>query len=155
MAVVQIRPADPVDIPRVIGLPQPGEAGGDPRMAAYLAGDHHPREALAPRAMWIAWNGDHPVGYVAGHLTRRFRCDGELQWIHVAAAYRRRGIASRLIRTLASWFVEHGARRVCVDVGDQAARAFYARLGAVELNRHWMVWDDIGRVLDAGSGSVG
>jgi hypothetical protein len=35
----------------------------------------------------------------------------------------------------------------CVDVGDDAARPFYRRHGAVELNRHWMVWNDIGQVL--------
>ena len=49
-----------------------------------------------------------------------------------------------------AWFVEHGARRICVDVGADEARPFYRRHGAVELNRHWMVWADIGRVAEGG-----
>jgi len=117
-------------------------------MFTYLAGQSHPREALAPRAMWMATVGESPVGYVAGHLTRRYNCDGELQWIYVVADQRRNHVASELLRLMAEWFVEHDARRVCVDVGDDAARPFYRRHGAVELNKHWMVWNDIGVVLN-------
>lgn len=29
--------------------------------------------------------GGEALGYVAGHLTRRFGCEGELQWIYVVA----------------------------------------------------------------------
>jgi DNA-binding NarL/FixJ family response regulator len=36
------------------------------------------------------------------------------------------------------------AHRICVDVGDDEARPFYRRHGAVELNRHWMVGNDTG-----------
>lgn len=97
--------------------------------------------------MWMATAGDSPVGYVAGHLTRRFNCDGELQWIYVVPDQRRNHVASELLRLLARWFVEQNARRVCVDVGDDAARPFYRRHGAVDLNKHWMVWNDIGDVL--------
>jgi hypothetical protein len=34
---------------------------------------------------------------------------------------------------------------VCVDVEpeNRVARAFYSRHGAVPLNPHWLVWDDI------------
>lgn len=117
-------------------------------MTRYLAGEHHPQQALPPRAMWMAAEGESPIGYVAGHLTRRFDCDGELQWIYVVPGHRRTQVASRLLRLLAAWFVEHGARRVCIDLGDDAARPFYARHGAVSLNRHWLVWNDIGSVLE-------
>jgi GNAT superfamily N-acetyltransferase len=144
---VRYRQADLSDVPHLVSLPQEGEAGGDHRMAEYLAGEHHPQQALPPRAMWMATDGDSPIGYVAGHLTRRFGCDGELQWIYVTSPYRRAHVASRLLRLLAEWFLERGARRICVDVGDDAARPFYRRHGAVELNRHWMVWNDIGQVL--------
>jgi len=149
MASVQYRRAALSDVPLVAGLPREGEAGGDPpeRMARYLAGVHHPQQALPPRAMWIAERGDVPIGYVAGHLTRRFGCDGELQWIYVIHEHRRTRVASTLLRLLAEWFVERHARRVCVDLGDDAARPFYRRHGAVELNPHWMVWEDIGAVL--------
>jgi GNAT superfamily N-acetyltransferase len=118
-------------------------------MLRYLAGEHHPQQALLPRAMWMASNGRSPIGYVAGHLTRRFGCDGELQWIYVVPEYRRSQVGSKLLGFLAGWFLEHEARRICVDVGDDEARPFYRSHGAVELNRHWMVWNDIGVILRA------
>ena len=149
MGTVEYRRAELADVPLLVRLPQAEEAGGDPRMARYLAGEQNPQHALPPRVMWMATVDGAPLGYVAGHLTRRFECEGELQWIYVVASHRRTGVASHLLRLLAGWFVEHGARRVCVDVGDDAARPFYRRHGAVELNRHWMVWDDIGVVLDS------
>jgi ribosomal protein S18 acetylase RimI-like enzyme len=146
--VVQYRQVNAADVAALARLRMPGEAGGasEERMRKYLAGEHHPQHALAPRAMWVAVEGEVPVGYVAGHLTRRFDCDGELQWIYVLRHYRRSGVATRLVALLAEWLVAQGARRVCVDVGDDAARAFYRRLGAVDLNQHWMAWNDIGVV---------
>ncbi|MEP6549636.1 MAG: GNAT family N-acetyltransferase [Gemmatimonadales bacterium] len=146
MEPIDFRKADLADVPELIRLPKEGEAGGDHRMLQYLTGEHHPQEALLPRAMWMATENESPIGYVAGHLTRRFGCDGELQWIYVVPAHRRTQVASKLLRLLAGWFVEHGARRICVDVGDDNARPFYKRHGAVELNRHWMVWNDISRI---------
>ena len=149
MPAIHYCKADLTDVPYAAPLPREGEAGeaSEDRMRRYLAGEHHPQHALLPRVMWIAFHGDSPIGYVAGHLSRRFGCDGELQWIYVVSEHRRARIASHLLRLLAAWFVEQGARRVCVDVGDDSARPFYRRSGAVELNRHWMVWDDIGCVL--------
>ena len=119
--MIHYRKAELTDVPRLVGLPRPGEAGGDHRMLQYLAGEHHPQHALAPRVLWMATDGDAPIGYTAGHLTRRFGCDGELQWIYLVAGHRRGGVASALLRLLAGWFVEQGARRVCVDVGDDGA----------------------------------
>jgi len=31
--------------------------------------------------MFIALNADSIVGYIAGYLTRRYECDGELQYL--------------------------------------------------------------------------
>lgn len=144
---IAYRMAELSDVPRLVGLPRGGEAGGDPRMLQYLAGEHHPQHALAPRGLWLAEVEGAAIGYVAGHLTERFGCEGELQWIYVTPDFRRAGVASSLLRLVATWFVDRGAHRVCVDVGDDAARPFYRRLGAVELDRHWLVWSDISVVL--------
>jgi GNAT superfamily N-acetyltransferase len=116
-------------------------------MLQYLAGEHHPQQALLPRQMWMAIEGESPIGYVAGHLTRRFGCDGELQWIYVIPERRRTHVATELVRLLARWFLDQGARRICVDVGGEEARWFYERHGAVPLKPHWMMWNDIGEVL--------
>lgn len=150
MPHVHYRKADLADVPSVARLRREGEAGGDSeaRMLRYLAGEHHPQHALLPRAMWIALDCASPIGYVAGHLTRRFNCDGELQWIYVAPEHRKTHVESALLRFLAECFVENRARRICVDIGDDRARPFYRRHGAVDLNRHWMVWQDISRVLE-------
>jgi GNAT superfamily N-acetyltransferase len=155
MTSVEYRRAVLSDVPRLIGLPKPGEAGGDARMALYLAGEHHPQHALSSRAIWLAEAGHEPVGYIAGHLTRRFGCAGELQWIYVVPDERRRGVASRLLELLAAWFLEQDAHRVCVDIGDDAARPFYRRYGATDLNPHWMIWQDIAVVANRGRSGDG
>jgi GrpB-like predicted nucleotidyltransferase (UPF0157 family)/GNAT superfamily N-acetyltransferase len=123
----------------------PSAGPGDPRMAAYLDGEHHPHQALRHRAAFVALRDGVVLGYIAGHLTRRYDCDGELQYLHVGLPYRRSGIASALLRRLAAWFVQQGAFKVCVDVNDDspAARPFYGRHGAGAINAHWMVWTDI------------
>ena len=145
---ITYRNAMPADVPAMARLPEPGEAGGDPpdRMLRYLTGESHPRQALAPRVMWVAESSGAPVGYAAGHLTKRFDCDGELQWIYVVREHRRSHVGTALVQLVANWFVEQNALRICVDVGDEAARPFYRRLGAVALNPHWMVWNDISQL---------
>lgn len=117
------------------------------RLAAYLSGEHHPRHALRPRVAIVAEENYQIVGFIAGHLTRRYNCQGELQWINVAEPRRRHGIATGLLGQLADWFSDYGAHRVCVDVQPRniGARAFYARHGAEPLNDHWMVWNNIGQ----------
>ena len=149
MSQIRCRRAEPADAPSLALLPRRGEPGdaADERMLPYLLGEHHPQQALAPRVMWIALDRNVPIGYIAGHLTRRFHCQGELQYLYVLPAHRGGKVAAGLLRQLAGWFVEQGAHRVCVDVGNERARRFYTRHGAVELRKHWLVWEDIGIVL--------
>jgi ribosomal protein S18 acetylase RimI-like enzyme len=115
------------------------------RISSYLEGESNPQNALATRVIYIAVGDDGVVGFIAGHVTRRYACHGELQWIDVICEQRRTGIASQLLRCLAAWFTEQKASRICVDVdpANTVARAFYERHGAVSLNRHWLVWNDI------------
>jgi ribosomal protein S18 acetylase RimI-like enzyme len=85
------------------------------------------------------------AGFVAGHLTSRFGCNGELQWINVHPQHRGKGIADRLTVTMLDWFHRRNAFRVCVNVepGNAAARALYAKHGAVSMNEYWMLWTDL------------
>jgi len=143
---VTIRPADQSDIPAMAAIRAKQwetEAYWLRRIPSYLNGELFPQQALAPRAAFIAAYGDQIVGFVAGHLTRRHQCDAEVEWIDTIAERRRQGIAGALLRTMAHWFVEHNARKVCVDPGNDIARSVYAKYGAHPLNQHWMVWDDI------------
>jgi ribosomal protein S18 acetylase RimI-like enzyme len=102
-----------------------------------------------PRVIYVALEGDSLVGFVAGHLTRRYACDGELEWINVVPERRGSEIAPQLLRLLAAWFAEHEASRICVDVdpANTIARRFYTRHGAQNLNDRWLVWNDVKVVL--------
>lgn len=115
------------------------------RLTGYMNGEIHPQESLPPRVVLVAFEDATIVGFIAGHLTRRFGCDGELEWIDVSPERRRAGVASLLLRALASWFEHHHARYICVDVdpGNAPARALYRKHGAEDLNPHWLVWRDI------------
>jgi GNAT superfamily N-acetyltransferase len=144
---VHYRTATAADIPAMEATrtsdPEVGPA--DHRMAAYMAGKHHPQQALAPRIVYVALEGPTVVGYIAGHLTRRYSCHGELQYLFVSKPRRRMGVAAALLQHLAGWFAEHGASKICVNVNDDSpgARPFYANRGATILSKHWMVWNDV------------
>lgn len=116
------------------------------RISGYIQGKIHPRDALPPRMLYVAVEGQEIVGFIAGHLTERFNCEGELQWINVRSDYRGKSIASELLSLLAAWFVGNNAFSVCVDPDDDA-RSFYAKHGATHLNEHWMLWNDISILL--------
>ena len=149
---VRVREATVDDIAGLGVMRAPDEEAGpaDARMARYLLGDHHPQFALGERVLVVAESEGEPVGYAGGHRTTRYECDGELQYLYVAPTHRRSGVAGRMIEFLAGWFERHDVRRVCVDVvpENERARGFYAKHGAVALNPHWMVWDDLPASLE-------
>jgi ribosomal protein S18 acetylase RimI-like enzyme len=148
MAIVtytEARQADVAGMARIRAAEWGEQEYWEKRILGYIQGDVFPQKALKPRSVYVALDGDTAAGFVAGHLTRRYECDGELEWINVAADKRGSGIATELLRRLASWFVEQKALKICVDVQpmNTAARKFYRRTGAEDLNPHWMVWKDI------------
>jgi ribosomal protein S18 acetylase RimI-like enzyme len=114
-------------------------------MRLYLRGEHHPQHARATRAAFVARDAEDLIGFIAGHLTTRFDCDGELQWLLVAPSARGGPAAALLWARLREWFVERRARRICVNVEPDniPARRFYRRMGAEELSSHWMIWSDV------------
>jgi GNAT superfamily N-acetyltransferase len=149
---VQFRTATSVDVAAMAQCRLSDAAAGpaDGRMLAYFNGQHHPQQALLPRIGYVALAAESMVGYIAGHLTMRHACAGEVQYLFVAPAYRRRGVATALLHLLPGWFREQGAAKVCVcvDADSPAAQPFYAGLGAVALKKYWYAWDDIGVILD-------
>lgn len=125
------------------------------RISGYVQGTIDPQKALKPHVVFVAEEDGAVCGLIAGHLTTRHGCQGELEWIDVIAARRRSGVASRLIRVLAEWFDAREAPGVCVNVTAEnlPARKLYARHGAVPLMRGacelpgWMVWEDVRAAL--------
>src|SRR5579885_1695050 len=103
---VDIRPATDLDVPAMAQcrLRDTSVHPPDPRMAAYFRGEHHPQKALPPRIGYIATIDHSITGYIAGHLTTRHRCDGEVEYLFVDHECRRQGIATALLRELATWF---------------------------------------------------
>jgi len=160
---VRVRPAEDRDIAAMAALrAQEWETAAfwEARIGRYLRGEHSPRQALRARALFVAVghskdHGKHHgenagangkvVGFVAGHRTRRYACDGELQWINVDQEERGQGVARALLTALAAWFVQQDALRVCVNVDphNTVAHGLYAKFGAQPLNDHWMIWEDI------------
>jgi GNAT superfamily N-acetyltransferase len=137
MPIVLYRQVDKSDIPAMARI-RAAEWGEEDyctiRISQYLDCELHPRHALMPRVIYVALQGDSLVGFIAGHLTRRYACNGELQWINVIPARRRSGISSELLRRLGAWFTGQKASRVCVDV-DPASTTGRASTPAVAL-RH-------------------
>ena len=152
MSAVSYRQASKSDIPAIARM-RSAEWGEENywrnRITGYMDCELHPQHALKPRVVYVALKADSMMGFIAGHLTRRYGCDGELEWISVIRTSRGSAAAFELLRMLAAWFAEHKAQRICVDVDPKnaAARRFYTKHGAHELNSHWLVWDDISVVL--------
>ena len=152
MRAVHYRLAEKADIPamgRIRAAEWETEEYWRVRISRYLDRELHPQQALLPRVIYVALEGDSLVGFIAGHLTRRYACDGELEWINVIRERRGSVVASELLRLLAAWFAKQKASRICVDVdpANTTARRFYMRHGADNLNEHWLVWNDIKVVL--------
>ena len=78
------------------------------RIGRYLAGEHHPQKALAQRGAFVATDGAKIVDFIAGHLTRRLDCAGELQWVNVIGECRGARIGERLISRIGEWVTEQG-----------------------------------------------
>jgi ribosomal protein S18 acetylase RimI-like enzyme len=149
--MITIRPAEFADIPGMAAI-RAREWETEPywlsRIGGYLGGDLSAKQSLPERAVFVAVDDAAIVGFVAGHRTRRYGCDGELQWINVVRERRGEGIAGQLMVRMGEWFVAQNLRRICVDVEPEnlVARALYSRHGAGHLNRHWMVWEQAQRM---------
>jgi ribosomal protein S18 acetylase RimI-like enzyme len=141
-----IRPAEPTDVPAMAELraqTKGTHAFWTNRVDQYLRGEYSPQKALEPRSAFVATDEWKIVGFVAGHRTRRFDCDGEVQWIDVDQQQRGRGIGYKLMAQIGAWFVLQNAKRICVNVdkNNLPARKLYEKCGARPLNDAWMVWD--------------
>ncbi|MGH9817143.1 MAG: GNAT family N-acetyltransferase [Candidatus Acidiferrales bacterium] len=122
----------------------------DPRVAAYFDGQHHPQHALPQRVGYVASHNGTVIGYIAGHLTTRHGCEGEVQYLFVAPGRRRCGVATELLRLLGNWFRQHGARKVCVAVAadtPQEALPFFESASASPLKKNWYAWEDVSVVI--------
>ncbi len=97
-------------------------------------------EALLARDTFVAivaFSGDAVIGGLAGYVLPKFeqaRSELYIYDLAVAAAQRRRGVATALVRALQRLAAERGVWVVFVqaDHGDDAATALYTKLGVRE-----------------------
>jgi GNAT superfamily N-acetyltransferase len=111
---IEYRIATLADVPSLARLRAEGWGEAEywiPRITGYMKGEHHPQKALMPRVVYAAVENDIIIGFIAGHLTQRLECEGELEWIDVTSAHRRKGIAGELVRLLAAWFAGQNAKK--------------------------------------------
>jgi hypothetical protein len=114
-----------------------------------MKGTLNPQQSLAPRVVLVASQDGRIVGFIAGHLTWRYDCDGEVEWINVIPERTSHRSGRRATPPAGLWFVRQQAKRICVDVDPEnaPARAFYRKHGAQDLNPHWLVWPDIAALV--------
>jgi aminoglycoside 3-N-acetyltransferase I len=109
-------------------------AAGDEEVVRRLAEDGRPQTALLAdeRTIFVAaFDGEEPVGFAFGYLLPRRHGEPSMLFVYeldVAEAYRRRGIATRLLHEL---FAQAGGVEafVLTEPGNDAANATYAKLG--------------------------
>jgi ribosomal protein S18 acetylase RimI-like enzyme len=154
-APIIIRAAEAAHVPSIAAIRAQEwetQAYWEKRIGNYLRGEIAAQHALPGHAVFVAIREQEVIGFIAGHRTTRHGSQGELEWMDVVAAHRRQGIAGQLIVTLAGWFIEQQALRICIDVkpDNLAARGLYAKYGARRpLNPHWMFWEDIRVAISA------
>ena len=147
MPDIHVEPATLNDLPALCRLR--AEQSGfplewEPRITAYMIRQQNPQFALEPREVFVAVNEENEVvGMTAGHLSTRFHCEGEIQWLNVQADQRGRRIANKLLEALFAWFRQHNARKICINVkpSNDAARTVFARYGAEPMGPEWLIVD--------------
>ncbi|HVW96239.1 MAG TPA: GNAT family N-acetyltransferase [Mucilaginibacter sp.] len=141
---------DLIALARIRGTDAASESHWLYRIAGYYNNTYSPQQAVGERVIFVAVDDHRIAGFIAGHLTRRYHCGGEIQWIDTIPEYRRRGIANALLQQLVAWFDARGAKKVCVncDPGNTIAAAFYRRNGGSPLNEHWFIWENISEIIN-------
>lgn len=136
-------------LPCIIGPARPADVAALPAIelaAARLLEGHAPpsvlaettdaaefRAALSDGRLWVARDGDAPVGFALVELLPRQRA--HLEEVDVLPSHGRRGLGAALVRAVCEW----AERRGCVEITLTTFREvpwnmpFYAKLGFVEI----------------------
>jgi len=89
-------------------------------------------------AVWVAYHGTVPAGCILYRPLPAVDGAGEMKRLYVRPAYRGRGLASQLLRTLEEFAASQGARWLYLDTKDDLyeAIAFYERHGYARCARY-------------------
>jgi putative acetyltransferase len=88
--------------------------------------------------MWLAFDGQEPVGCIALHPLAFPDHSGEVKRLYVKSPYRRKGLADRLLRALEQYAKEHRFEWLYLDSKDDLVEAirFYDRRGYQRCSRY-------------------
>lgn len=133
-AIVHARPADVAAIPAIEIAAARLLEGHAP--AAVLAGttdDDDLHEAQAEGRLWVALDGDTPVGFALVETLSPRRA--HLEEIDVLPSHGRRGIGAALVRAACDWAARAGFEEVTLTTFREVRwnMPFYAKLGFVEV----------------------
>jgi aminoglycoside 3-N-acetyltransferase I len=128
--MVTIRRLGPGDTPQVLGAAALFDEPPDPgAVRAYLADDRN--------VFLIAYDEAEAVGFLRGTSLGQLKSSRRQMFLYevaVEAAYRRRGIATQLVRELIQYCQAHGFEEMFVftdDPANVAAERLYRATGAV------------------------
>lgn len=91
MSGIQYREATIEDIPslaKIRAVNSGYEVYWTDRIEGYLTGTVNPQKAMKERIIFVATDEEKIVGFVAGHLSQHYECDGELQRLDIFANFR-------------------------------------------------------------------
>jgi GNAT superfamily N-acetyltransferase len=88
--------------------------------------------------VWIAYDDANAVGCILYHPLPELGSAGEVKRLYVRPAFRRRGIAHVLLRSLEEFALSQGASSLYLDTNESlhAAVTFYERNGYVRCSRY-------------------
>lgn len=114
------------------------------RWQAYFKGQS-PQTSKPERITLKAVNKNKEiVGYLSGHLTKRFNLDAEIQSFYILKQEQNKGIGTKLLAKFATWLIEQNAKSLCVGFKpENKYKSFYLKHGGQYRNEHWIFWQDI------------
>jgi ribosomal-protein-alanine acetyltransferase len=139
---MEIRPAHPADLPRLIALAAEAPSAAHWSRQLWLdilnshSGDSHSEashQQSSLRRVWIAEDPAAPIGFLVALCGPEW----ELENIVVATAFRRRGVGRALLSTLLDQARARRAERILLEVrvSNREAQDFYLQSGFQQLAR--------------------
>ncbi|MCZ6916433.1 MAG: GNAT family N-acetyltransferase [Gemmatimonadetes bacterium] len=115
------------------------------RWRRYLSEGSRAQQSRGDGFAFLAESDGRPVGFAAYHHTTRHGADAELQAIYVLREAQGRGLGTALLWVIGGRLYAEGSRTMCVGYDSRSPyKRFYLKHGAVEINRHWARWQDLG-----------
>ncbi len=155
MSVVRVRPAEPVDLPRLVEIASHSATAAQWNQAEYLKlfspdeptaqpelePQFDPQIKTESRTALVVEQSGSVVGFIVG---RQVADEWEIENIAVTGAARRCGLGSRLVGELLDVVRNRGGKSVFLEVreSNRAARSLYEKWAFLEVGRRKMYYQN-------------